>query len=175
MVQECINQQEVPGAVAILVKNGRIGYFKSFGFADIDSQKPMGKTAMFRIASMSKLITTVAALQLYERGHYHMETPLGSILPEFDQPEVFISWDEDKQTFQTEPARKKIRMKHLFTHTSGIVYPIFMDTSNVKIRVLAKVDTPIISAAMSPDDLATALRDKYKQFRKHKREIPTGA
>ncbi len=107
MVQECINQQEVPGAVAILVKNGRIGYFKSFGFADIDSQKPMGKTAMFRIASMSKLITTVAALQLYERGHYHMETSLGSILPEFDQPEVFISWDEDKQTFQTEPARKK--------------------------------------------------------------------
>jgi len=56
---------------------------------------------------MSKLITTVAALQLYERGHYHMETSLGSILPEFDQPEVFISWDEDKQTFQTEPARKK--------------------------------------------------------------------
>ena len=107
MVQECINQQEVPGAVAILVKNGRIGYFKSFGFADIDSQKSMGKTAMFRIASMSKLITTVAALQLYERGYYHMETPLGSILPEFDQPEVFISWDEDKQTFQTEPARKK--------------------------------------------------------------------
>ena len=127
MVQECVNQQELPGAVAILVKNGRIGYFKSFGFADIDSQKPMGKTAMFRIASMSKLITTVAALQLYERGHYHMETPLGSILPEFDQPEVFISWDEDKQTFQTEPARKKIRMKHLFTHTSGIVYPIFTD------------------------------------------------
>ena len=57
----------------------------------------------------------------------------------------------------------------------GLVFPIFMDTSNVKIRVLAKVDTPIISAAMSPDDLATALRDKYKQFRKHKREIPTGA
>ena len=127
MIQECIDQQEVPGAVAILVKNGRIGYFKSFGSADIDSQKPMDKAAMFRIASMSKLITTVAALQLYEQGHYHMETPLGSILPEFDQPEVFVSWDEEKQTFQTEPARKKIRMKHLFTHTSGIVYPIFTD------------------------------------------------
>jgi len=127
MIQECIDQQEVPGAVAILVKNGRIGYFKSFGSADIDSQKPMDKAAMFRIASMSKLITTVAALQLYEQGHYHMETPLGSILPEFDQPEVFVSWDAEKQTFQTEPARKKIRMKHLFTHTSGIVYPIFTD------------------------------------------------
>ena len=56
---------------------------------------------------MSKLITTVAALQLYEQGHYHMETLLGSILPEFDQPEVFVSWDEEKQIFQTEPARKK--------------------------------------------------------------------
>ena len=127
MIQECIDQQEVPGAVAILVKNGRIGYFKSFGYADIDSQKPMDKAAMFRIASMSKLITTVAALQLYEQGRYHMETPLGSILPEFNQPEVFVSWDEEKQTFQTEPTRKKIRMKHLFTHTSGIVYPIFTD------------------------------------------------
>ena len=125
MIQGCVNRQEVPGAVAILVKNGRIGYYKSFGLADIDSQKPMGKEAMFRIASMSKLITTVAALQLYEQGHYNMETLLGSILPEFDQPEVFVSWDEEKQTFNTEPARTKIRMKHLFTHTSGIVYPIF--------------------------------------------------
>ena len=48
-----------------------------------------------------------------------MGTPLADVLPEFAEPEVFVSWDEEKQVFVTEPAKQKIRMKHLFTHTSG--------------------------------------------------------
>ena len=54
-----------------------------------------------------------------------MGTPLADVLPEFAEPEVFVSRDEGKQVFGTEPAKQKIRMKHLFTHTSGIVYPVF--------------------------------------------------
>ena len=52
----------------------------------------------------------------------------------------------------------------------GLVFPIFMDTSNVKIKVLAKVDTPVVSAAMKPNELANALRDKYKEFRIAKKQ-----
>ena len=56
----------------------------------------------------------------------------------------------------------------------GLVFPIFMDTSNVKIKVLAKVDTPVVSAAMKPNELANALRDKYKEFRIAKSQQPGG-
>jgi CubicO group peptidase (beta-lactamase class C family) len=127
MIQGCVDRSEVPGAVAILIKNGKIGYHKAFGWADIDSRKPVEKRSLFRIASMSKLITTVAALQLFEKGHFDLNTPLGDILPEFVDQVVLKSWDEGHQAFVTEPAKRPILMRHLFTHTSGIVYPIFTD------------------------------------------------
>ena len=125
MIQGCIDREEVPGAVGILIKDGKIGYHKAFGWADIESKKPLKKDTLFRIASMSKLITTVAALQLFEKAEYNMYTELGSILPEFKEQTVLESWDGAKQAFATQPAKKKIQMNQLFTHTSGIVYPIF--------------------------------------------------
>ena len=125
MIQGCIDRKEVPGAVGILIKDGKIGYHKAFGWADIESKKPLKKDTLFRIASMSKLITTVAALQLFEKAEYNMYTELGSILPEFKEQTVLESWDGEKQAFVTQIAKKKIRMNQLFTHTSGIVYPIF--------------------------------------------------
>ena len=125
MIQGCIDREEVPGAVVILIKDGKIGYHKAFGWSDIESKKPLKKDTLFRIASMSKLITTVAALQLFEKAEYNMYTELGSILPEFKEQTVLDSWDGEKQAFATQTAKKKILMNQLFTHTSGIVYPIF--------------------------------------------------
>ena len=125
MIQGCIDQGEVPGAVAILIKNGRIGYHKAFGLADVATKKPLNKNSLFRIASMSKLMTTVGALQVYEKGQFNMYTELGSILPEFKKQTIFESWDTEKKEFVTQAAKEKIRMNHLFTHTSGIVYPVF--------------------------------------------------
>ena len=125
MIQDCIDREEVPGAVGILIKDGKIGYHKAFGWADIESKKTLKKDTLFRIASMSKLITTVAALQLFEKAEYNMYTELGSILPEFNEQTVLESWDGEKQAFATQTAKKKIQMNQLFTHTSGIVYPIF--------------------------------------------------
>ena len=69
LIQGCVDRQEIPGSVAILLKDGQIGYYRAFGWADLDTKKPMEKDALFRVASMSKLITTVAALQIYEKGH----------------------------------------------------------------------------------------------------------
>ena len=93
LIQGCVDRQEIPGAVAILLKDGQIGYYRAFCWADLDTKKPMEKDALFRVASMSKLITTVATLQIYEKGHYDMGTPLADVPPEFAEPEVFVSWD----------------------------------------------------------------------------------
>ncbi len=125
MIKGCVDRGEVPGAVALLAKNGRIGYYRAFGWADVESEKKLRRTSLFRIASMSKLVTSVAALQLFERGLFDMNTPLGDVLPEFSNAAVFQGWDGANQSFISEPAKQPIRFRHLFTHTSGIVYPVF--------------------------------------------------
>lgn len=124
-IQSAIDSGEVAGTVAIIAKDGAIGYHKAFGQADIAAAKPMQKNSIFRIASMSKLVTVVCALMLYERGEFSMDTNLGDILPEFKEMQVLEGWDEKKKQFITKPAAKPIQMKQLFSHTSGIGYPVF--------------------------------------------------
>lgn len=124
-IQKAIDNGEVAGTVALIAKDGVIGYHKAFGNADIANARPMEKNAIFRIASMTKLMTVVGALILFERGDFTMDTNLKDILPEFSDPEVMKDWDAAKKVFITEKARNPIKMKHLFSHTSGLVYPIF--------------------------------------------------
>jgi CubicO group peptidase (beta-lactamase class C family) len=124
-IQKSIDQGEVAGTVALIARDGIIGYHKAFGQADIANNKPMERSSLFRIASMSKLMTVVGALILFEKGHFGMDTNLKDILPEFEDPVVMVDWDEAKKEFVTEKALNPIKMKHLFSHTSGLVYPIF--------------------------------------------------
>ena len=122
-ITNAIEKGEVAGTVALIARNGVIGYHKAFGMADMEAGIPMEKTHLFRIASMTKLMTVTGALILYERGHYTMDTKLSDILPEFNNPVVLVGWDETKKEFITKPADQTILMKHVFTHTSGIGYP----------------------------------------------------
>jgi len=124
-IQKSIEAGEVAGTVAIIARNGIIGYHKAFGQADIAKAKPMEKSSLFRIASMSKLVTVVGALILFEKGYFNMNTNLKDILPEFSDPVIMMDWDDSKKEFVTQKAKNAIQMKHLFSHTSGLVYPIF--------------------------------------------------
>ena len=67
---------KIPGAVALVIRNGRVAYFKGFGFADVDSRTPMQNDSIFRIASMTKAVTSVAAMVLYERGLFQLNDPV---------------------------------------------------------------------------------------------------
>ena len=72
---------EIPGAVALVARNGQLAYYKSFGFADIDAQTPMQKDNIFRLASMTKAITSVGAMILYERAFFQLNDHQLHILP----------------------------------------------------------------------------------------------
>jgi CubicO group peptidase (beta-lactamase class C family) len=122
-IQEAIENGEVAGTVAIIARNGVIGYHKAFGMADMEAGKEMNTKNLFRIASMTKLMTTVGALMLFEKGRYDLNTKLSDILPEFNDAQILEGWDESKKEFITRPAENPILMKHVFTHTSGIGYP----------------------------------------------------
>ncbi len=122
-IEAAIKNGEVAGTVAIIAKDGVIAYHKAFGKSDMETGKEMNTSNLFRIASMSKLMTTVGALILFEKGYYDLDTKLSDILPEFQDPDVLKGWDEKSKTFITTKAKSPIRMKHVFTHTSGIGYP----------------------------------------------------
>jgi CubicO group peptidase (beta-lactamase class C family) len=113
----------IPGAVGLVVKDGNVAYFKSFGFADIESQTPMQNDHIFRIASMTKAITSVAAMILYEQGHFLLNDPVSDYLPEFADMNVVSAVGDDGSFSATEAATNPIRIIDLLTHTAGIGYP----------------------------------------------------
>ena len=114
---------KIPGAVALVARNGEVAYHKSFGFADIDEQVPMRNDSIFRIASMTKAVTTVAAMTLHEQGLFQLSDPLARYIPEFETMAVISEVDEQGNISATVPATKPIRIIDLLTHTSGIGYP----------------------------------------------------
>ena len=117
-----ISAGKIPGAVAIVVKDGRTVYHKSFGYADIASQTPMQKDSIFRIASMTKAVTTVGVMMLYERGLFQLNDPISRYAPAFANPRVLVSADDDGVVTETRPAAGEIKFIDLLTHSSGISY-----------------------------------------------------
>ncbi len=114
---------KIPGAVALVIKDGNVAYFKSFGFADIDSKTQMQNDNIFRIASMTKAITSVAAMTLYEQGHFQLNDPVAKYIPEFAEMAVISAVDDDGNVSSTVAATTPIKIIDLLTHTSGIGYP----------------------------------------------------
>ena len=128
-IDEAINADiadgKIPGAVALVIRNGEIAYFESFGFADIDSQTALQNDNIFRISSMTKAVTSVATMILYEQGHFQLNDPVAKYIPEFADMTVVSEVDEDGAVSSTVAATKPIRIIDLLTHTSGISYPAF--------------------------------------------------
>ena len=113
---------KIPGAVVLVARNGSIAYHKSFGFADVDSQQQMQNDNIFRIASMTKVVTTVAVMMLYEQGRFQLKDPVARYLPIFKDMRVVIR-SSKFSGLTTTPATRPIRIVDLLTHTSGISYP----------------------------------------------------
>jgi len=118
-----IDAGKIPGAVALVLRNGEMIYHKSFGVADIAAQRPMRNDAIFRIASMTKAVTTVAVMQLYEQGLFLLNDPVARYIPAFANVEVLVSADADGRITETRPAETEIKIIDLLTHSSGISYP----------------------------------------------------
>jgi CubicO group peptidase (beta-lactamase class C family) len=120
--QQSINNNEVPGVAAIVIRNGKIVYYKSFGFADNATNKMLKKDDIFRIASMSKAITSTAVMMLWEEGKFQLDDPISKYIPEFKNPTLVESFSFKDTSYTTVPAKNEITIRHLLTHTSGIGY-----------------------------------------------------
>ena len=117
-----VTRGDVPGLVVMAASRDRILYQGAFGQADVRNARPMTMDAIFRIASMTKAVTSVAAMQLYEQGRFKLDDPAGTYLPELAHPMVFESFDSSTGAYRVRPAKNAITIRHLLTHTSGLAY-----------------------------------------------------
>jgi len=119
-VQHDIDDKRIAGAVTLVVRHGHVAWFKSQGMMDREAAKPMAPDAMFRICSMTKPITSVAVMILYEEGRFLLDDPVSKYLPEFKNPKVLVKPASGEP--YSIPATKEITIRDLLRHTSGITY-----------------------------------------------------
>jgi len=123
-LQAKVAAKEIPGVVAMAANESSIAYQGAFGMRNISAATPMSTDTVFRVASMVKLLTSVAALQLVERGKLKLDEPAANLDPTLAAPQVLTGFDA-KGTPQLRPAQKPITLRHLLTHTSGFSYPLW--------------------------------------------------
>ncbi len=122
MLKKSIADNEIPGAVALIVRNGKIVFFNAYGLDDAKSNKTIQKNDIFRIASMTKAITATAAMALWEEGKFRLDDPISKYIPEFGEAQILDTFNENDSTYTTKAAKNQITIRHLLTHTSGIGY-----------------------------------------------------
>ena len=119
-----IAAREIPGIVAMAANETSVVYERAFGLRNMATTTSMSSDTVFRIASMVKLLTSVAALQLVERGKLKLDEPAGNIDPTLGSAEVFTGFDA-KGVPQLHPAQKPLTLRNLLTHTSGFSYALW--------------------------------------------------
>ncbi len=118
-----VKQGKLPGFVVAVARDGKVGYFEAWGMRDVERAKPMTPDTIFRMYSMTKPVTGAAVMTLVDAGNISLDDPVSKYIPEFKDMKVLV----EKQDGSTElvAAERPITLKHLMTHTSGLVYGLF--------------------------------------------------
>ena len=117
VMQRWIDDGKIPGALTMIARSGRLVHFEKFGTQDIATAKPVEFDTIFRIYSMTKPITSIAVMMLYEEGRFQLGTPVSEFIPAFKDMQVYT---EDGSAIIE--AEREMTIKHLLTHTSGLIY-----------------------------------------------------
>jgi len=124
-LQKLVDDNNVPGLIFLLYKQGKIEFLQKYGWQDIENKIPIEFDTIFRIYSMTKPIITIGLMMLFEEGKFKLDDPINKFLPEFKGMKVFVR-EEDKKII-TEELEREITVLDLFTHTSGLGYGSFED------------------------------------------------
>jgi CubicO group peptidase (beta-lactamase class C family) len=131
MLKQAVEENLIPGAVALVARNGKIVYHKAHGMANNELNRTLAEDDIFRIASQTKAITSTAVMMLWEEGKFRLDAPISWYIPEFKNMVIFESFNEADSSFTSKPAEKSITIRQLLTHTSGIGYG-FIDDDNFR-------------------------------------------
>ncbi len=125
VMQEHVDEKRIPGAVCLIARKGKIGYFETFGTQDMEDGTPMEEDTIFRIYSMSKAITGVAVMMLNEENRFFLNEPVSKYLPELGGMPVAVEEtdpDTGERTITTVPSERDMTIRDLLRHTAGVTY-----------------------------------------------------
>jgi CubicO group peptidase (beta-lactamase class C family) len=115
-----VDEGQLPGFLVTVARHGDLAHVGSYGLRDVEAGLPVTPDTIWRIFSMTKPVTSVAAMSLYEEGAFELTDPISRWLPEFAEPRVYVAGSSARPV--TEPATEPIRVWHLLTHTAGLTY-----------------------------------------------------
>jgi CubicO group peptidase (beta-lactamase class C family) len=132
-LQEAVDRGDVVGVVALVISSDRVVYHEAFGKQDVGRGIPMARDSIFYIASMTKPITSVAAMMLGDEGKLGLDDPVEKYLPDF-HPQVITDVNLAAGTYRLRPPARRVTIRHLMMHTSGIGY----DWSDARVALVEK-------------------------------------
>ena len=144
----------MPGCVAMVIRDGRVAFLHAAGYDDLNARTPLRTDAIFRIASQTKAVTSVAIMMLMEEGRLLLDDPVSKYLPAYRNQQVLASFNPVDGTVTTVPAKRDIRIRDLLTHTSGIGYSVI--GSREAVTLYRKADIPV-GLDVHGDDLLSAM------------------
>src|SRR5262249_42892450 len=154
--EEGVKNNELPGAVVLIARNGKIAMFEAYGFRDKDARAPMKTDSIFRIASMTKPITSVAAMILLEEGKLTLADPVSRYIPAFADTKVSVQKKNSDGTVELalEPQFRPMTVHDLMRHTSGLTYDLIGSNPVKQSYVDMKVRAPDQTNEQLADKLA---------------------
>jgi len=126
-MQKLVDDNRIAGGVFVVARRGKVVQFETCGLMDIEEQKPIKRDTIFRIYSMSKPITSVAAMILYEQGKLKLDDPVSKYIPQFEGLKVVA--DPDAEEIKQVSAKREMTVRDLMRHTSGLTYGFFGNTA----------------------------------------------
>ncbi|MGY0041516.1 serine hydrolase domain-containing protein [Pedobacter sp. NJ-S-72] len=125
LAEQLTKTQQIAGVSILLFKDGHTIYNKAFGYADLETKKVMQPNSIFRIASQTKAITSIAAMMLWEEGKFLLDEPVSKYIPEFKYIQVLKQFNPADSSYTTQPVIREVTVRDLLRHTSGLSYPVF--------------------------------------------------
>ncbi|MBN9486486.1 MAG: beta-lactamase family protein [Alphaproteobacteria bacterium] len=155
-INEDVKAGKIPGAVVLIARNGRIVMFDAFGFRDREAKAPMQTDSIFRIASMTKPITSVAAMTLVEEGKMSLADPVAKYIPAFGETKVSVTKNNPDGTVEMglEPQDQPMTIEDLMRHTSGLTYGV-QGSNNVVKR--SYYDMKVMDGGQTNEEMAGKL------------------
>lgn len=154
-LQRRVDAGEAPGFLSAIVRDNKIVHFDTVGYRNIATKTPLTRDTIFRIFSMTKPITSVAAMMLVEENKLRLTDPVEKYIPSFAQSQVYVSGEGAE--IVTAPAKRKMQVRNLLMHTSGLSYGTVRGSAVEKLQAERKVNTPYFASLPEFCDAAAKL------------------
>ena len=165
LMQGFVNDGIVPNIVTYVARKGKVVHHKAFGYSNLENKTPLKKDDIYRIASQSKAITTVALMTLYEEGKFLLEDPVSKYIPAFKNPRVLENFDKNTLMFTTRAAKREITIHDLLTHTAGIPYEHPLENRpEFKVPYFNSVENDVLADVVNKIAARPLLSDPGEKF-----------